>query len=83
MKIYTENNLRDFEFWSGAVDTVKYLTDDELDTIESILEDMHPEGMDETDINDIFWFEDDWIAEMLGYKNFEEIMYREEDEDEE
>lgn len=83
MKIYTENNLRDFEFWSGAVDTVKYLTDDELDTIESILENMHPEGMDETDINDIFWFEDDWIAEMLGYKNFEEIMYREEDEDEE
>lgn len=34
MKIYTENSLTNFEFWSGAKDTVKYLTDEELDTIE-------------------------------------------------
>ena len=83
MKIYTENNLRDFEFWSGAVDTVKYLTKEELDAIETIFEDMYPDGMDETQINDIFWFEDDWIAEMLGYNDFEEIMYRNEEEEEE
>jgi hypothetical protein len=31
MKIYTEKSLRDFEFWSGAKDTVKYLTPCELD----------------------------------------------------
>lgn len=78
MKIYTENSLTNFEFWSGAKDTVKYLTDEELDTIENILEEMYPDGVDETTINDIFWFEDDWIAEMLGYNDFEEIMNREE-----
>ena len=77
MKIYTEESLKNFEFWSGAKDTVKYLTDDELDTIEKILEDTYPEGMSETQINDIFWFEDDWIAEILGYNDFEEIMNRE------
>ena len=77
MKIYTEESLKNFEFWSGAKDTVKYLTDDELDTIEEILEDVYPEGMSETQINDIFWFEDDWIAEILGYNDFEEIMNRE------
>lgn len=77
MKIYTEESLKNFEFWSGAKDTVKYLTDDELDTIEKILEDIYPEGMSETQINDIFWFEDDWIAEILGYNDFEEIMNRE------
>ena len=77
MKIYTEESLRNFEFWSGAKDTVKYLTDDELDAIEDILTDIYPDGMSETQINDIFWFEDDAIAEWLGYNDFEEIMSRE------
>lgn len=83
MKIYTENSLSNFEFWSGAVDRVKYLTDDELDTIEAILEDIYPDGMDETQINDLFWFEEDWIAEMLGYEDFEAIMHRDDEEEDE
>ena len=62
MKIYTEKSLREFDFWSGARDTVKYLTPGELDQIESILKECYPEGMDETAINDFFWFEDDTIA---------------------
>lgn len=82
MKIYEEKSLRNFEFWSGAKDTVKYLTDDELDTIESILEDAYPEGMEDTEINDFFWFDDDTIADWLGYNDFEEIIHRDEDEDE-
>lgn len=82
MKIYEEKSLRDFEFWSGAKDTVKYLTLDELDTIESILEDIYPDGMEDTQINDLFWFDDDWIAEMLGYNDFEEIMNRDEEDEE-
>ena len=78
MKIYTETTLRNFQFWSGAVDTVKYLTDSELDTLESILEnDIFPDGASETEINDFFWLEDDLIAELLGYSDFEEIMNRE------
>lgn len=76
MTITREESLRNFEFWSGARDTVKYLTEDELDEIEEILEELHPEGMDETEINGIFWFEDDTIARWLGYDNFEEIMNR-------
>ena len=80
MKAYMEINLKDFEFWSGAKDTVKYLTEEELDTIENILEELYPDGMSDTQINDLFWFEDDWIAEMLGYDNFEAIMYRDEED---
>lgn len=82
MKVFTEVSLTDFNFWSGAKDTVKYLTDDELEQIEAILEDVYPDGMDETQINDIFWFEDDWIAEMLGYENFEALMHRDDEEEE-
>lgn len=77
MKIYKEENLRSFEFWSGAADTVKYLTDDEMDTIETMLEDIYPDGIDKTELNDFFWFDDDTIAEWLRYESFEQIMKRE------
>ena len=83
MKIYAETDLHNFEFWSGAKETVKYLTWEEMDTIESYLEEMYPDGADETAINDFFWFEDDYIAELLGYNSFEEIMHRDEEDDEE
>ena len=76
MKITTEKSLRNFEFWSGALDTVKYLTDEELDTIEGILEELNPDGLSDTEINDTFWFGDDEIAYWLGYDSFEEIMKR-------
>lgn len=82
MIIMTEKSLTDFDFWSGAKDTVSYLTDDELNKIEEILEELNPNGMDETDINDFFWFEDDTIAEWLGYSDFEELMHRDDEEEE-
>lgn len=77
MKIYTNDYLMAFDFWAGAKDTVKYLTLDEIDTIEAILTELYPEGMSDTEINDFFWFEDDTIAEWLGYNDFEEIINRE------
>lgn len=76
MRVYKEVNAYNFDFWSGAKDTVKYLTDEEVNTIFEMLEELYPEGMDETQVNDFFWFEDDTIAEWLGYRSFEEIMDR-------
>ena len=81
MKIYKEDSLRSFEFWSGAKDRVKYLTLEELDEIEVILEEIYPDGIDETTINDIFWFEEDTIAEWLGYNDFEELMEERQEEE--
>lgn len=74
MKIYTEQSLSNFEFWSGAKDTAQHLTDDDFATIESVLEELYPEGVDDTTINDLFWFEEDTIAEWLGYSDFEELV---------
>jgi hypothetical protein len=67
-------SLTDFDFWAGAYDTVKYLIEDEFDTIENILIDLYPEGMTETELNDFFWFEEDTIAEWLGYDSFEDLI---------
>lgn len=66
MKVTTEQSLSNFNFWSGAKDNAAELTDSQLDTIESILEDIYPDGMDETSVNDLFWFEFDTVKEWLG-----------------
>ena len=65
MKIYTEQSLCDFQFWSGAKDFACELTDSQLDTVEAILEDLYPDGMTDTEINDLFWFEEDTIRDWL------------------
>ena len=53
--------------WSGAVDTWNTL--EELDLLESfddLLDNLYPEGLSETELNDLLWFERDWILESLG-----------------
>lgn len=75
MKIYKEvYDCDDFDFWGGAKDTVNYLTNDEVEQIFSELEDCNPEGISETELNDFFWFEDDTIADWLGWPDFETLM---------
>jgi len=66
MKLYKEESISNFEFWSGAKDNADKLTSAELDQIESILEDTYPDGMSETELNDLFWFEFETVAEWIG-----------------
>ena len=77
MKIYSEKSLRNFEFWSGAKDFASKLTDNEFDTIESAFEDIYPDGMGETQINDLFWFEPEYICSDILGVDYDEIMQRE------
>ena len=78
MKVYSETSLSDFNFWSGAKDNAAELSDDQLNEIESQLEDIYPDGMDETAVNDLFWFEFETVKEWLGIEEEEE---EEEEED--
>lgn len=82
MKIYTETGLNNFNFWSGAKDTVEELTENEVLQIEAMLEELDVEGngMSETEVNDFFWFERDTIAEWLGFNDFDEIIKRNKEE---
>ena len=76
MKIVEEVRLRDFEFWAGAIYRAERLSNDELDQIEEILEEIYPEGMSNVSLNDLFWFEEDFIAQSLGFDSFEDIVAR-------
>ena len=68
MKIYNEITLanRNFEFWGSAKENAQSLTSGQLDTVESILEELYPEGISATQLNDIFRFDFDQIREWLG-----------------
>ncbi len=66
MKIFWEVSLTNFEFWSGAKDRAAKLTDDELEQIESMLEELFPEGIDKTAVNDLFWFDFESVLEWIG-----------------
>jgi len=83
MKITSEISLRDFEGWSGAVDTLNTLTDEQKDALEANLEELYPDGMDETSLNDLLWFENDAIAEWLGFEDWEDLERENSGEDDE
>lgn len=78
MIIKSDKPLSDFKFWSGAVDRASKLTSENFDTIEDVLSDMYPNGMTDTEVNDFFWFEEDFIAECLGYEDWDEFLESEE-----
>lgn len=67
MKIYKELDLTRFEPWSGAVNTYNTIAEaDKLDELASLLEDLYPDGIEETQLNDLLWFDDEWVLESLG-----------------
>ena len=66
MKVSKELKLSQFEFWSGAKDFANQLTYKELDQLESCIEDLYEDTPSETEINDLFWHEDDMLCDWLG-----------------
>ena len=74
MKIYSEDSIRNFEFWGGARDTIEDLTYDDFDILEPMIEEIFMGEVEDIDLNDFFWFERDTIAEWLGYEDYEELM---------
>ena len=78
MRLYRELDLTRFEPWSGAVDTYNTIYNaDKLNDLEFLLEELYPEGIEETQLNDLLWFESEWLLESLG------ISEEEDDEEEE
>ena len=67
MKIYREGSLSNFEFWSGAIANAEKFTLEELDQITAELESLDDgDGYDETEINDLMWFEPEYLASLIG-----------------
>ena len=68
MRVYNENlTLRNFDAWSGAVDTKETIISAGKDKdFDYLIEELYPDGITDTQLNDLLWFEEDWIFEVLG-----------------
>ena len=67
MKVYREISIEYFQGWSGAQDTIdKIIHAGMAVEFDTMIEELHPDGIDETELNDILMFEDDWVFETLG-----------------
>lgn len=67
MKIYRDESLSNFEFWSGAISNAEEFTLEELDRIGEELEATdNGDGYSETEINDLMWFEPEHLASLIG-----------------
>ena len=77
MLIIEERGLLEFNAWSGAVETKERIIEAGLEAeFEELIDDCYPEGITSTQLNDILWFDSEWVYEALG-------MTDEEDEEEE
>ena len=69
MKIVSDINIADFEAWSGG----------KCNVLESVLEDLYPNGMTDTQLNDLLWFDDETVYEWCDIRS--ETVIRNELED--
>ena len=70
LKIIT--TLDDYSPWSGAIKTFDIIKDnDMLDDFEFLIENCYPEGITQTQLNDILWFDSEWVLEQLGLNDNE------------
>lgn len=61
------STLDDYEPWSGAKDTYEAIVDaGKVDDLDSYLEDIYPEGLTTTQLNDLLWFDGDSVLSDLG-----------------
>ena len=77
MKVFNELNFDEIwkTSWSGAVATAERIEEEgKGEEFEALIDELYPEGIDRTSLNDLLWFDSDWIFEALGIS--------EEDEDE-
>ena len=74
MTITYELDLNRFEAWSGAKDTLERIQrEGKCTELENILEELYPDGMTETELNDLLWFDSESVYEWLGIRSEEQI----------
>jgi CobQ-like glutamine amidotransferase family enzyme len=84
MKITTNIDLTNFEFWGGAEDNADKLTSDQLQQIDNILSEDNAEGFTDFTINDLFRFDFGCVCQLIGLEYDEdsgEIVDEEDDID--
>ena len=73
MIIKTDTTLRDFEAWAGAIYTKNLILDaGKEEEFEELIEEKYPDGITDTKLNLMLWYDADWILRALGIEEEEE-----------
>ena len=68
--IKSEISLYDFQAWSGGKETLNnIIAEGKIDILEDLLNDCF-EILTETQLNDILWFDTEWLYEQLGMDEY-------------
>lgn len=74
MTITYELDLNRFEAWSGAKETLERIQrEGKCAELENVLEELYPDGMTETELNDLLWFDSESVYEWIGIRSEEQI----------
>lgn len=56
-----------YEPWSGAINTYALINYyNKLDELDELITECYPNGLTETELNDILWFDSEWVLSSLG-----------------
>lgn len=74
MTIKSDISLENFEAWSGGKSTLdRIINEGKCSQLESMLEDLYPDGMTDTELNDLLWHDSDTVFEWLGIRTYDQI----------
>ena len=80
MKIISEITLEEFNPWSGAVETwQRIFAENKASEFESQIEELYPNGLTDTELNDLLWFDSESVFEWLGITDEEESEDKQEE----
>ena len=69
-QMHSENGIREFHARDQAKNTQKRIIEQgKADAFDRLIEECYPEGISKTQLNDLLWFESNWIYETLGMQN--------------
>ena len=67
MRVIEEMSVANFKAWAGAVETVNVIVENNLvEEFDMLIEEIYPEGLSVTELNDLLWFDSQWVYESLG-----------------
>jgi gp187 len=82
MALKITTGIENFKPWSGAVSTWDEIEEQgKISDLEFLLEELYPDGIDETKLNDLLWFESDWLFANLDMNNMVCCSYCDETND--
>ena len=63
-------DFSDYQPWLGARDTYALIDyHNKLERLDNLISECYPDGLTETELNDILWFDSEWVLDNLGIED--------------